>query len=39
MGKGDKKTRLGKLTKGTFGKSRPHNIAKKTVAPPAAPQP
>lgn len=28
MGKGDRKTRKGKITKGSFGKSRPHNVTK-----------
>jgi 30S ribosomal protein S31 len=30
MGKGDKKTKKGKIFKGSFGKSRPANV-KKTV--------
>lgn len=25
MGKGDKKTRKGKIAKGSYGKTRPHN--------------
>ncbi|QNL47748.1 30S ribosomal protein THX [Olivibacter sp. SDN3] len=29
MGKGDKKTKRGKIVKGSFGKPRPHNIKKK----------
>lgn len=32
MGRGDKKTRKGKIFAGSFGKSRPHKV-KKTVAP------
>ncbi len=32
MGKGDKKTKKGKIFKGSFGKSRPKN-EKKVVAP------
>ncbi|MEH6307034.1 30S ribosomal protein THX [Olivibacter sp. CPCC 100613] len=35
MGKGDKKTRRGKITMGSFGKTRPHK-RKKTVALTAA---
>ena len=30
MGKGDKKSKRGKLVKGSFGNSRPHKPAKKT---------
>lgn len=33
MGKGDKKTRRGKITAGSYGKTRPH---KKAVAAPKA---
>lgn len=29
MGKGDKKTKKGKIFKGSFGKSRPANVKKK----------
>jgi len=29
MGRGDKKTKKGKITKGSFGKSRPANPKKK----------
>jgi 30S ribosomal protein S31 len=29
MGRGDKKTKRGKISKGTFGKSRPANPKKK----------
>jgi 30S ribosomal protein S31 len=32
MGKGDKKTKKGKIFKGSFGKSRPANVVKKTTA-------
>lgn len=32
MGKGDKKTKKGKIAKGSFGKSRPANKPKTTVA-------
>ena len=35
MGRGDKKSRKGKIAKGSFGKSRPHHV-KKTTAPVAA---
>ncbi|MFD2163573.1 30S ribosomal protein THX [Paradesertivirga mongoliensis] len=30
MGKGDKKSKRGKITMGSFGKRRPHKLAKKT---------
>jgi len=33
MGKGDKKTKKGKIFKGSFGKSRPANTKKKNVPP------
>jgi len=38
MGRGDKKTKNGKIFKGSFGKSRPAKPAKKSSAkaPPAA---
>jgi 30S ribosomal protein S31 len=37
MGRGDKKTKKGKIFKGSFGKSRPAKPAKKSAAPaPAA---
>ncbi|OON70522.1 ribosomal small subunit protein bTHX [Hymenobacter sp. CRA2] len=38
MGKGDKKSRRGKLRKGSFGKRRPHkpDAKKNTTAKPAA---
>ena len=32
MGRGDKRTKRGKITIGTFGKSRPARIAKKVAA-------
>ncbi|HEY4875160.1 MAG TPA: 30S ribosomal protein THX [Puia sp.] len=31
MGKGDKKTKKGKIFKGSFGKSRPAKVRKKTA--------
>ncbi|MFM2361155.1 MAG: 30S ribosomal protein THX [Sphingobacteriales bacterium] len=31
MGRGDKKTKKGKIFKGSFGKSRPANAPKKTA--------
>jgi 30S ribosomal protein S31 len=30
MGKGDKRTKRGKIYKGSYGKSRPHRVKKKT---------
>jgi len=41
MGRGDKKTKKGKIFKGSFGKSRPAKVAKKSVvaAAPAAAAP
>ena len=34
MGKGDSRSRRGKIFKGTYGKSRPHKVASaKKVAP------
>lgn len=30
MGRGDKKTKKGKIFKGSFGKSRPHKVKKAT---------
>jgi len=36
MGKGDPKTRCGKIYKGSFGKSRPKNPARKKKAAAAA---
>lgn len=37
MGKGDSRTRRGKIFKGTYGKKRPKKSAKKSQAPrPAA---
>lgn len=35
MGKGDKKTRRGKISKGTYGTSRPRSANKKSVTEPA----
>jgi 30S ribosomal protein S31 len=35
MGKGDAKSKKGKLTKGSYGKRRPHKPAKKTEKAPA----
>lgn len=37
MGKGDKRTRRGKIFKKSFGKARPKAIAKKTEKPEASP--
>jgi len=34
MGKGDKKTRRGKITKGTYGVSRPKKVSIKSVEKP-----
>jgi 30S ribosomal protein S31 len=36
MGKGDKKSRKGKIAIGSFGKRRPHKLKKKTEAVVAA---
>ncbi len=37
MGKGDLRTRRGKIYNGSFGKTRPHRLPKKKAAPgPAA---
>jgi 30S ribosomal protein S31 len=36
MGRGDKKTRKGKLAMGSYGKTRPHNAKKKQALPVAA---
>jgi 30S ribosomal protein S31 len=33
MGKGDKRTRRGKIYKGSYGKKRPHRLKKKTKKP------
>ena len=30
MGKGDKKSKKGKISMGSFGKTRPHKVTKKT---------
>jgi 30S ribosomal protein S31 len=35
MGRGDKRTRKGKIFKSSYGKTRPHHPAKKTAAKPA----
>jgi 30S ribosomal protein S31 len=35
MGKGDVKTRRGKIVRGTFGKTRPRKKGEKAVAPPS----
>jgi len=32
MGRGDKRTRKGKIFKGSYGKSRPHKVKKKASA-------
>lgn len=32
MGKGDKKTRKGKVAMGSYGKTRPHNVKKDKAA-------
>jgi 30S ribosomal protein S31 len=32
MGRGDKRTKKGKITAGSFGNSRPQKVAKLTVA-------
>lgn len=34
MGKGDKKTAKGKITMGSFGKSRPHKVKKAEAVKP-----
>jgi 30S ribosomal protein S31 len=31
MGRGDKRTAKGKRARGTFGKSRPHKVVRKTA--------
>ena len=36
MGRGDKRTRKGKIFKGSYGKSRPHKVKKKDAASSAA---
>jgi 30S ribosomal protein S31 len=33
MGKGDTKTKRGKITKGTYGKRRPHKVKKAEAVP------
>jgi 30S ribosomal protein S31 len=35
MGKGDKRTRKGKIFKSSYGKTRPHSPAKKAAPKPA----
>ena len=37
MGRGDKKSRIGKIAMGSFGKSRPHKVKAKVAAKPAEP--
>lgn len=38
MGAGDKRTRKGKIFRGSYGKTRPHRVKKKTGTPtPARP--
>lgn len=39
MGKGDQKTRRGKIFRGTYGKTRPRNTTKPAVAAPPPPAP
>ena len=36
MGKGDIKSKRGKISNGSFGKKRPHKVAKQTAGEPAA---
>lgn len=36
MGKGDKKTRKGKIARGSYGNSRPHSVDKPTGPKPEA---
>ncbi len=33
MGRGDKRTRKGKIFKGSYGKSRPHKVKKQAATP------
>jgi 30S ribosomal protein S31 len=35
VGKGDKRTRRGKIYKGSYGKKRPQRVKKKKIAKPA----
>lgn len=35
MGRGDKKTKKGKISMGSFGKTRPHKVKKSEQAPAA----
>ena len=39
MGKGDKRTRKGKIFKGSYGKSRPHDPNKKEAPTPGTRRP
>ncbi|MEW5880972.1 MAG: 30S ribosomal protein THX [Pseudomonadota bacterium] len=39
MGKGDLRTRRGKIYNGSYGKTRPHKPKKKAAAAPRAPGP
>ena len=39
MGKGDQRSRRGKIWRGTFGKRRPKKSHSVTQTPPAAPEP
>jgi 30S ribosomal protein S31 len=40
MGKGDQRSKRGKINRGTFGKSRPHRRVKKAAPPtPVKPKP
>ena len=36
MGKGDKKTKKGKIAMGSYGKTRPHEFKKEKAATPVA---
>ncbi len=38
MGKGDKRSRKGKIFKGSYGKTRPHDPNKKKAAAASAPR-
>ena len=39
MGRGDKRTRKGKIFKGSYGKSRPHKVKKAAARPAGAKTP
>jgi 30S ribosomal protein S31 len=39
MGKGDKRTKRGKIFKASYGKSRPHTVKKKAAPAKAAAKP